>query len=200
MNKEVQEDIQYFMNRRSLNIDISFRCPLECPRCQRQRQWRDFGEKVPGRDLTLDEIDKISDYYKDFIFCGQLSDPVHHPKFPEILEYLYKNGNEASIHNASSAKSEKFYIKCFEAHPDAKWIFGIDGMPEESSMYRVNQDGEKLFKIMLKSKEYLTKSPSCKCMVEWFDPVVVILLDHLILGMLVTSPGFCHLFINSVDP
>ena len=73
---------------------------------------------------------------------------------------MYKNGNEASIHNASSAKSEKFYIKCFEAHPDAKWIFGIDGMPEESSMYRVNQDGEKLFKIMLKSKEYLTKSPS----------------------------------------
>ena len=27
-------------------------------------------------------------------------------------------------------------------------------------MYRVNQDGEKLFKIMLKAKEYLTKSPS----------------------------------------
>ena len=33
-------------------------------------------------------------------------------------------------------------------------------MPEESKKYRVNQDGEKLFKIMLKSKEYLTKSPS----------------------------------------
>jgi len=27
-------------------------------------------------------------------------------------------------------------------------------------MYRVNQDGEKLFKIMVKSKDYLTKSPS----------------------------------------
>ena len=24
-------------------------------------------------DLTLDEIDKISDYYDDFLFCGQLS-------------------------------------------------------------------------------------------------------------------------------
>ena len=64
---------------------------------------------------------------------------------------MYKNGND-SIHNASSAKSEEFYIKCFEAHPDAKWIFGIDGMPEESSMYRVNQDGEKLFKIMLNKR------------------------------------------------
>ena len=68
---EITKDIQYFMSRKSLNIDISFRCPLECPRCQRQRQWRNEGKKVPGRDLTLDEIDKISDYYNDFIFCGQ---------------------------------------------------------------------------------------------------------------------------------
>ena len=51
------------MSRRSLNIDISFRCPLECPRCQRQRQSnRNLNKKVPERDLTLDEIDKISDY------------------------------------------------------------------------------------------------------------------------------------------
>ena len=55
------KDVQYFLNRRSLNIDIGFRCPLECPRCQRQMSHRDHGKKVPGYDLTLDEIDKISD-------------------------------------------------------------------------------------------------------------------------------------------
>ena len=100
MNKQIQEDIQFFMNRRSLNIDIGFRCPLECPRCQRQRGWRNFGKKVPGRDLTLDEIDKISDYYKDINFCGQLSDPVYHPKFPEILRLLYNKGDKR-IHKKS---------------------------------------------------------------------------------------------------
>ena len=113
-----------------------------------------------GKDATMDEIRKLSDHFEQLNFCGQLSDPVHHPKFVEILEYLYKKGTDVTVHNASSAKSEKFYIKCFKAHPDAKWIFGIDGLPEESSMYRVNQDGEKLFKIMVKSKDYLTKSPS----------------------------------------
>ena len=42
----------------------------------------------------------------------------------------------------------KHYISAFKSNPKANWIFGIDGMPEESKQYRVNQDGEKLFKIM----------------------------------------------------
>ena len=166
MNKEIQKeleitkDIQYFMSRRSLNIDISFRCPLECPRCQRQRQWRNEGKKVPGRDLTLKEIDKISDYYNDFIFCGQLSDPVHHPKFPEILEMLYKKKIKAEVSTAASQKSKDFYIKCFEANPHAMWVFGIDGLPEESHKYRINQDGQKLFDIMIESKKHLEVTPT----------------------------------------
>lgn len=165
MSKEIQKeleitkDIQYFMSRRSLNIDISFRCPLECPRCQRQRQWRNEGKKVPGRDLTLKEIDKISDYYNDFIFCGQLSDPVHHPKFPEILEMLYKKKTIVEVHNAASQKSKEYYIKCFKANPWAQWWFGIDGLPWESNMYRINQDGVKLFNIMIESKKHLEQTP-----------------------------------------
>ena len=168
MSKEIQKeleitkDIQFFMNRRSLNIDISFRCPLECPRCQRQRQWRNEGKKVPGRDLTLKEIDKISDYYNDFIFCGQLSDPVHHPKFPEILEMLYKKKTIVEVHNAASQKSKEYYIKCFKANPWAQWWFGIDGLPWESNMYRINQDGVKLFNIMIESKKHLEQTHSKK--------------------------------------
>ena len=157
---EIAEDIQYFFNRRSLNIDIGFRCPLECPRCQRQRQWRNNDLKVPGRDLTLDEIDKISDFYNDFQFCGQLSDPVHHPKFPQILEMLRKKNVRCEVHNAASAKSKAYFIKCFKANPHAQWIFGIDGLPKESHMYRINQDGQKLFDIMVESKKYLIHKPT----------------------------------------
>ena len=98
------KDINYFMNRRSLNIDLSHRCSLECPRCQRQRQWRDQGKKVPGRDLTLSEIDKLSNFFNDFVFCGQLSDPIHHPQFDKILEMLAKKRVNCRVHNASSFK------------------------------------------------------------------------------------------------
>ena len=61
--------------------------------------------------------------------------------------------------NTIKQKSKEWYIQAFKANPDARWIFGIDGLPEESEMYRKNQDGVKLFNIMLESKKYLKKLP-----------------------------------------
>ena len=150
----------YRRSKKGINIDISNRCPLECMRCQRQTNFTLEGRKVYGRDATMDEIRKLSDYFSSFNFCGQLSDPVHHPKFVEILEYLYNKDIQVTVHNASSQKPMKWYIKAFQAHPKAKWIFAIDGLPEESNMYRVNQDGKKLFEVAKEAKKHLKQTPS----------------------------------------
>ena len=157
----MRNDISFYRrSKKGINIDISNRCPLECMRCQRQTNFTLEGRKVYGRDATMDEIRKLSDYFSSFNFCGQLSDPVHHPKFIEILDYLYKKDIQVTVHNASSQKPMKWYIKAFQAHPRAKWIFAIDGLPEESNMYRINQDGEKLYKVMLEAKKHLKQTPS----------------------------------------
>tara|TARA_A100001388_G_scaffold245010_1_gene203165 strand:- start:2418 stop:3083 length:666 start_codon:yes stop_codon:yes gene_type:complete len=154
-------DISFYRrSKKGINIDISNRCPLECMRCQRQTNFTLEGRKVYGRDATMDEIRKLSDYFSSFNFCGQLSDPVHHPKFIEILDYLYKKDIQVTVHNASSQKPMNWYIKAFQAHPRAKWIFAIDGLPEESNMYRINQDGEKLYRVMLEAKKHLKQTPS----------------------------------------
>ena len=145
------------LDRKSLNIDLSHRCSLECPKCQRQTEWRDRGDKVPGRDITMSEIKKLIKFYNKIYFCGQLSDPIHHPNFIEILK-LCKD-IDVVIHNASSHKPKDYFIECFKANPNAYWIFGIDGLPEESNMYRINQDGKKLFNIMLESKKILKNPP-----------------------------------------
>ncbi len=65
----------------------------------------------------------------------------------------------AEVHVASTARTEEFFIEAFQANPEAVWIFGIDGLPEQSHHYRVNQDGVKLYNIMLKAREYLTPKP-----------------------------------------
>ena len=142
-----------------LNLDITHRCPLECPRCSRQIDFKRNNKTVWGQDISLETIEKLADAYKKFHFQGQLSDPVHHPKFIEILEICYRKSVRVIVHNASSAKSESWYTKAFKAHPQATWQFGIDGLPEESNMYRINQDGEKLFNIMIESKKYLKHKP-----------------------------------------
>lgn len=144
---------------KSLNLDITNRCPLECPGCARQNDFRNMNESVPGYDLSIEEFEKITDYFKNISFCGQYSDPIHHPNFIDFLEICNRKDIKTEIHTASSYKSKEWFIKAFETYPQASWIFGIDGLPEESHKYRINQDGIKLYNIMLESKKYLENPP-----------------------------------------
>ena len=80
-------------------------------------------------------------------------------KFIEILKLCYEKGVQANVQTASTGKPKSWFIKAFEANPNARWQFGIDGLPEESHKYRVNQDGQKLFDIMCEAKNYLNKTP-----------------------------------------
>jgi MoaA/NifB/PqqE/SkfB family radical SAM enzyme len=148
-----------FFNRKGVNIDITHRCALECMRCQRTIHYTNFNKKVPGEDMSMNDFQKVIKHFEKINFCGQYSDPVHHPKFIEMLEMTQKNNNEVLVHNASSTKSKDWYIQAFKANVNARWVFGIDGLPEESEMYRKNQDGVKLFNIMLESKKHLLKLP-----------------------------------------
>jgi len=161
MDKRIQSRKSYFWHRgpNPLNIDLSHRCPLECPQCARQRHFRNHGEKVPGKDLSIDDFEKIAEHFKIITFCGQLSDPIHHPKFLEILEICKKKKVDIEVSTASSMKPKEWYKDAFEIYPRARWIFGIDGLPNESHKYRVNQDGKKLFDIMVEAKNYLLTKP-----------------------------------------
>lgn len=142
-----------------LNIDLSHRCPLECTLCGRQRHWKNKGLSVPGKDLSIEDYDKLTDHFKVVAFCGQYSDPIHHPKFLKLLEISKQKKLYVEVHVASSLKPKQFYIDAFKTYPNARWVFGIDGLPEQSSQYRINQDGQKLFDIMAESKKYLIRKP-----------------------------------------
>ena len=67
------------LRRTSVNLDITHRCPLECPRCQRFTSFTSKGLKVPGEDMSLKDFNKVVNHFQHINFCGQVSDPVHHP-------------------------------------------------------------------------------------------------------------------------
>ena len=127
-----------------INLDITHRCTLQCQRCNRA-VFAARGQKVPGEDMTMENFKKVIDYFEEVYFCGQISDPIFHPKFIDFLKLL--KGRKTVIHTAASHKPEKWYREAFEANTDAYWTFGIDGLPKDSHKYRINQDGKKLFKM-----------------------------------------------------
>jgi len=128
-----------------LNLDITYRCPLLCPGCIRQTE-RQIKYKGVYEEMTIEDFKKIIKLFPYIEFCGQQSDPLTHPKFIEFLK-LSKD-LQVDVHTATSHKKRNFYYDAFMANPNAKWIFGLDGLPEESHKYRINQDGKKLFRMM----------------------------------------------------
>jgi len=105
------------------------------------------GVKVPGENMPWGDFLKIADFFKSLTFCGQISDPIFHPKMIEMLKYCYDNNIPIDLSTAASHKPIKWYEKAFAANIKAKWMFGIDGLPKDSHKYRINQDGEKLFEM-----------------------------------------------------
>ena len=149
-NLTVEEKKTKALVRKNINLDISPRCTLMCPRCRRQ-EYIDAGIPIPGHDLSITDFKKILKHFRRILFCGQVSDPIIHPKFHEFLELsvlpIY-SPSHITVATAASHRPISWYKKAFELNPKALWRFGVDGLPEESCLYRINQDGEKLFEVM----------------------------------------------------
>ena len=129
------------LDRKSINLDITHRCTLECPKCLRR--------SVPTNnlgDLSLESFNKIISHFDQIEFCGQISDPIFHPQFIEFLK-LTKD-KRVFVHTAASHKPMDWYRDAFLANKNATWEFGIDGLPQDSPKYRINQNGEYLFNVM----------------------------------------------------
>jgi len=128
-----------------INLDISNRCTNQCPGCAREKF-----KHVPGSDITLSEMEKITDYFQAITFCGQVSDPTLHPKFHELLQICLKKNRKVVVQTAVAVKNKMWWTRSFmmSRGKNIEWIFAIDGLPKDSNRYRINQDGEKLFEIM----------------------------------------------------
>ena len=137
--------------QRTCTMDISDKCTLECPTCLRQG-YRKRGEVIPGGDLTPERFEKLIHYFKGFSFCGQISDPIFNPHLAELLKMCKDNHKSISVHTAASHRKKEWWNEVFEANTNARWMFGIDGLPYESFLHRKNQDGEHLFNMMLLAK------------------------------------------------
>ena len=130
-----------------VNLDITHRCPLQCPTCVRQSIWYDENRHLCN-DMLVEDLQKFIDSGFTYLeFCGQQSDPMAHPNILEFISMCYSI--TLDIHTATSHKKKEFYEEAFyRSGMKTKWIFGLDGLPKESHKHRINQDGVHLYKMM----------------------------------------------------
>jgi len=130
----------------NINLDISHRCTLLCSGCMRQRTYHD--KPVPGHDMTIEEFDKITDFFPNITCCGQRSDPVMNNNLPQFITIANTKGVHLQINTAVSHRPERWFRECFDRFGEGRWIFCIDGLPKDSGKYRINQNGKKMYKMM----------------------------------------------------
>jgi len=162
---EHESYVKYQAFYANANIDLTYRCPLACPLCMRvylhsknPETKAEMKAKISTSfDIPLDDFRKLCNFFKHSIsLCGQLSDPVYHTQFYEILkicsnEYPY---TKFKIHTAANQKNIDWYKKAFElTGNNIQWVFGLDGLPEVSHLYRKNQNSQLIYDAMMLGRE-----------------------------------------------
>tara|TARA_B100000579_G_scaffold430764_1_gene444719 strand:- start:871 stop:1779 length:909 start_codon:yes stop_codon:yes gene_type:complete len=136
---------------KAVDIDLTNKCTLQCSMCARQKFAHP--KDIPGGDASIEDLQKILDYFDTIYLCGNYGDPIFNPNLITFLKMCYDQNKHIQLHTAASQKPMHWYEKAFEANPNAVWQFGLDGLPYQSFAYRVNQDGEYIFDVMLKARD-----------------------------------------------
>lgn len=137
---------EYKFYNKPVNLDIVPNCTLLCSKCMRQHDWWKSLNKNLFEEISITDYEKIVNCFSYVEWCGQTGDPIFHTKFFTLLEM--SKDIKLDIHSAASHKPKEWYKKAFETNKDATWIFGVDGLPKDSHIYRINQDGKFLFEVM----------------------------------------------------
>lgn len=135
---------------RKLNLDITSKCVLKCPKCIRQH--RDISL---ARDITPQNYEKICKVFKVQDWCGQQGDCIYHPRFHELCDIAMMHNCYVYVHTNGFGKKDKWWETTFEklSVNNSTFIFAIDGLPETSGLYRINQDGEEVLEVMKQGVE-----------------------------------------------
>lgn len=138
----------------SPNIDASHRCVFRCPQCARAKQYSQHQIKR-SFDLDEKEFQKILDYYeKGVTFCGQISDPIYHPRFVNMVKMCDEQNKYMRISTVGSGKSDKFWDEIYSYGKEKNlWLFGIDGIDEKSELYRVGSNFKDAWKRMCQGRD-----------------------------------------------
>lgn len=136
---------------KSVHFEITSKCQARCPMCPRRING---GPMNPG--VVLHEVDFetfVSWFPKDFIkqlnhfnMCGNLGDPIIANDTVKIYRYLRENNSEMTLqmHTNGSGRNKTWWQEL--AAINVRVVFGIDGLEDTHSLYRINTDWNKVIK------------------------------------------------------
>jgi MoaA/NifB/PqqE/SkfB family radical SAM enzyme len=129
-----------FGSVRDLHLELTSRCTLRCPRCQRTSD----PERLAIADLPL-EIVRASmtrQSFPDLRFinmCGNYGDAIYHPRFHDIMEHLKHQGFDLRLETNGCHRPARWWRRTAEIFSRRDRVtLSIDGLDDTNHIYRVN--------------------------------------------------------------
>lgn len=128
------------------HLELTNMCTLKCPRCARTKFIEQFPKNWTNNNLNFDHLKSFLDIDltgKTFILCGNYGDPIYYDQLFEVIDYLKNNNANVNISTNGSYRTAAWWeeLTC-RLTKDDSIIFGIDGLPNNFTQYRVNADWE----------------------------------------------------------
>jgi len=134
---------------RSMHFEVTSKCQAKCPMCPRRINGGKLNPNLILDEITLEKFVQWfdTDFVKQldsFYMCGNLGDPIVAKDTLEIFQYLRKHNPKIYLrmHTNGSAKSIPWWKNLAEQKVTV--IFGIDGLADTHSKYRINTDWSKI--------------------------------------------------------
>lgn len=134
---------------RSIHLEVTSKCQARCPMCPRRIQG---GPMMPWVELNEITLEQFSEWFPtDFVkqlhslnMCGNLGDPIIAKDTVPIYSYLRENNPNIilQMHTNGSARNKEFWQDL--AKLKVTVVFGIDGLEDTHSKYRIGTDFNKI--------------------------------------------------------
>jgi MoaA/NifB/PqqE/SkfB family radical SAM enzyme len=134
-----------FLELQSVHVEITNNCQANCPMCSRNHRGGLENPNIKIKDWSLDDFQKIFNQealnqLSSIFFCGNFGDPIINADLADMCKYAAsKNSNiQIRIHTNGGARSKDWWRSLVEKLPKNHIvIFGIDGLEDTHSLYRI---------------------------------------------------------------
>jgi MoaA/NifB/PqqE/SkfB family radical SAM enzyme len=131
------------------HLEVTSKCQAKCPMCPRRLHG---GPLLEGLDLTEISYQMFTEWFpisfvqqlKFLSMCGNLGDPIMAKDTLGIMQYLRKHNPFMTLqmHTNGSARTPDWFKGL--ADVGVKIVFGIDGLGDTHSLYRISTNYEKI--------------------------------------------------------
>lgn len=134
---------------KSIHLEITSKCQARCPMCPRRPGGGPLHPYLTLEEITIEQFkewfsDDFIQQLKHLYMCGNLGDPIIARDTLEIFKHLRTLNPTMSLHmhTNGSARSTDWWEEL--ARLNVAVIFGLDGLADTHSLYRVSTDWDKI--------------------------------------------------------